>query len=147
MYIIELSLYHINKKGAKHPKCIAPFKRIFASSQAACHRRKETNYMNAFLSEHSNLLLIALIIYSIINLIVLALYGIDKIKAITKGWRIPEKTLIISSIFGIFGAILGMVLFRHKIRKPKFYITLPLILFFEGIVCVIFLAMTYAGMQ
>lgn len=75
-------------------------------------------------------------IYILINLIVFFLYGIDKWKAIHHKWRIPEAHLILASVFGIFGAVLGMLLFRHKIRKPKFYIGLPAIFILE-LVCVI----------
>ena len=31
-------------------------------------------------------------------------------------------------VLGIVGALLGMAVFRHKIRKPKFFVGLPLIL-------------------
>ncbi len=75
-------------------------------------------------------------IYILINLIVFLLYGIDKWKAIQHKWRIPEAHLILAGVFGIFGAILGMLLFRHKIRKPKFNIGLPAIFILE-LVCVI----------
>ncbi|HAB88503.1 DUF1294 domain-containing protein [Clostridium sp. OM05-9] len=74
--------------------------------------------------------------YILINLIVFFLYGIDKWKAIHHKWRIPEAHLILAGVFGIFGAILGMLLFRHKIRKPKFYIGLPAIFILE-LMCVI----------
>ena len=71
-------------------------------------------------------------IYILSNLIVFSLYGIDKWKAIHHKWRIPEAHLILAGVFGIF----GMLLFRHKIRKPKFYIGLPAIFILE-LVCVI----------
>lgn len=75
-----------------------------------------------------------LLVYLIINLVVFAMYGIDKWKAVHDKWRIPENTLISGALFGVVGAILGMVVFHHKIRKPKFYITVPLILIIE-LVC------------
>ena len=75
-------------------------------------------------------------IYILINLIVFFLYGIDKWKAIHHKWRIPEAHLILAGVFGIFGSVLGMLLFRHKIRKPKFYIGLPAIFILE-LMCVI----------
>ena len=75
-------------------------------------------------------------IYILINLIVFFLYGLDKWKAIHHKWRIPEAHLILAGVFGIFGAVLGMLLFRHKIRKPKFYIGLPAIFILE-LMCVI----------
>lgn len=65
----------------------------------------------------------------VINAITLLAYGIDKMKAKKGAYRIPEKTLIALAIIGgSIGAILGMVLFRHKIRKPPFAVGLPVIL-------------------
>ena len=65
----------------------------------------------------------------VINAITLLAYGIDKMKAKKGAYRIPEKTLIVLAIIGgSIGAILGMVLFRHKIRKPRFAVGLPVIL-------------------
>lgn len=63
----------------------------------------------------------------IINISSLLLMGIDKILAIKKKRRISEHTLITISFFGgSIGTLLGMLIFRHKIRKPKFYILVPL---------------------
>ena len=63
-----------------------------------------------------------------VNVIALFLYGIDKWNAKKGLRRIPEKTLIgIAAVGGSVGAYVGMQLFRHKIRKPKFSIGVPLI--------------------
>ena len=52
-----------------------------------------------------------------INIIALALYGIDKYRAVRHKWRIPERTLLlVSFIGGSAGALMGMFLFRHKTR-------------------------------
>ncbi|MFI3308067.1 MAG: DUF1294 domain-containing protein [Mycoplasmatota bacterium] len=64
----------------------------------------------------------------ILNLISFIVFYIDKRKAIKRKRRISEKTLIKLSIFGTTGALLSMYLFRHKTKKNKFVITLPLIL-------------------
>jgi excinuclease ABC subunit A len=41
--------------------------------------------------------------------------------------RISEKTLLLTSIIGgAIGILLGMIVFRHKIRKTKFLIIVPL---------------------
>lgn len=71
----------------------------------------------------------AMIIYGIsVNAIAFLLYGIDKWNAKKGLRRIPEKTLLgIAAIGGSAGAYAGMQLFRHKIRKPKFSIGVPLI--------------------
>lgn len=74
-----------------------------------------------------------LIIYLIINVVVFAMYGIDKFKAIKNRWRIPETTLISAALFGVIGAIAGMLVFHHKIRKPKFYVIIPIIFVIEAI--------------
>ncbi len=75
-------------------------------------------------------------IWFVLNLISFILFFIDKRKAEKKLWRIPESTLILSSVFGIIGGLCGMYVIRHKTKKPKFYITLPLILILEIIVTV-----------
>ena len=71
----------------------------------------------------------------LINAITFAVYGVDKAKAIRGAWRIPEKVLILLAAFGGgIGALLGMIVFRHKIRKPKFFFGVPAILAFEIII-------------
>ena len=53
----------------------------------------------------------------------------DKRSAQKKLWRIPESTLLTVAVLGGgVGCFLGMRLFRHKTRKPKFYIGIPVIL-------------------
>lgn len=65
----------------------------------------------------------------IVNIVAFFLMGIDKKKAQTGVWRIPEKTLFLSAILGGgIGAIAGMQLFRHKTRHRSFVIGMPLIL-------------------
>lgn len=61
-----------------------------------------------------------IVILLVINIVVFALYGIDKAKAKLDAWRISEKTLLIWSFIGGIGGMLGMNTFRHKTRKPKF---------------------------
>jgi len=56
-----------------------------------------------------------------INILGIILMYIDKQKAIHNKWRIKEKTLIlISTIGGCFGILIGMHLFHHKTKKLKF---------------------------
>lgn len=71
----------------------------------------------------------AVIIYGMsVNVIAFLLYGIDKWNARKGLRRIPEKTLLgIAAVGGSVGAYMGMQLFRHKIRKAKFSIGVPLI--------------------
>lgn len=61
------------------------------------------------------------------NVLVMFIYGIDKIKAKNGYRRISEKALLMSAFFlGGFGAIFGMVVFNHKTSKMKFRILVPL---------------------
>lgn len=65
----------------------------------------------------------------IINIISFSLMGIDKILAIKKKRRISENTLLTPTLIGgSIGITLGMIIFRHKIRKPKFLIIVPITL-------------------
>ena len=65
----------------------------------------------------------------IVNALSLALMLIDKIKAIKKRWRIPERTLLmLCAIGGSLGGMLGMKLFRHKTLHLRFSIGIPVML-------------------
>ncbi len=64
-----------------------------------------------------------------LNLILFILMGRDKAAARRGARRIPETTLLaLAVIGGSVGGLLGMILFRHKSRKPAFRIGFPLIL-------------------
>jgi len=86
----------------------------------------------------STIALIILIVYAVLNVISFTLYGLDKYKAVREKWRIPEASLLIAAVFGVIGAILGMIVFRHKIRKPKFKIGVPVIFVVEAAVVIAF---------
>ena len=52
----------------------------------------------------------------------------DKRKAKKHLFRIPEKVLLgIGILGGSLGGICGMIMFRHKTKKPLFSIGLPVI--------------------
>lgn len=72
----------------------------------------------------------AIILYLlIINVSEFYLMYADKNKAIKGLWRIPEKTLLlVSAVGGSLGGVFGMYVFRHKTKKSKFVIGIPLIL-------------------
>ncbi len=63
-----------------------------------------------------------------VNLVSLALYGLDKLKAKKGAWRISEATLLFAALLGPVGALLGMELFRHKTKHVKFKVLVPLFL-------------------
>ncbi len=80
-----------------------------------------------------------IIYFVIINIVGLAIMGIDKRKAIKRTFRIPEATLfMVALIGGSIGSILGMQIFRHKTRHWYFVIGMPLILIIQ-IAIVVFL--------
>ena len=62
----------------------------------------------------------------VINIAAWLMYGLDKWKAKSGAWRIPERTLLLTALAGgSVGALAGMLLFHHKTRKPKFMIGVP----------------------
>ncbi len=75
-----------------------------------------------------------------VNLLALALFGADKRRAVRGQRRIPERVLLGAAVLGgSVGAIGGMLAFRHKTRKPRFSVGLPVILalqvlFFLGVI-------------
>ena len=81
------------------------------------------------------MILRAIIIYLIgITILTFLVFGIDKWKARSGKWRIPEATLIWMSIAGgSIGALLGMYLFRHKTQKRKFNLGIPAILIVQAV--------------
>ena len=65
----------------------------------------------------------------LINASAFVLMLADKRKARKNRWRIPERTLILSALFGgSIGALLGMYTFRHKTKHLKFTLGIPAIL-------------------
>lgn len=75
-----------------------------------------------------NEILVFIVYSAAINILSFAAFGIDKKKAERKKHRISEMTLMILSIIGgAFGSLIGMVAFKHKLSKPKFYIGVPIL--------------------
>lgn len=78
-----------------------------------------------------------LIYLLIINLIGFYMMWSDKRKAKYGKWRIPEQTLfIVTALGGGIGTISGMYVFRHKTKKLKFTIGLPVLVILEIILIV-----------
>lgn len=64
-----------------------------------------------------------------VNVAAWIMYGLDKWKARSGKWRISERTLLIVALIGgSVGALAGMLMFRHKTKKPKFVIGIPVML-------------------
>lgn len=87
------------------------------------------------ISNFNNKEIYLLVYLIIINLFSFILFGIDKKKAERKEWRISESSLIgVSILGGSIGALIGMVIFKHKLSKKAFYIGIPLILVITRII-------------
>lgn len=72
---------------------------------------------------------ILLVVLTVMNLLAFALMGIDKMKAKSGAWRIPEKTLfLVTALFGGLGGTLGMKVFRHKTKHWYFKWGFPVLL-------------------
>ena len=63
------------------------------------------------------------------NIFCFCSFAYDKWQAIQRGWRVPEKVLLgLAFMGGALGGILGMYLCRHKTRKPRFLVLMPVAL-------------------
>lgn len=66
------------------------------------------------------------------NIIGIAVMGIDKAKAKRHAWRIPEKVLFLVSLLGgSIGTWAGMYIFRHKTKHWYFVVGMPAILILQ----------------
>ena len=87
-----------------------------------------------------------LIVYlAAINLLTFCVYGADKRRAKIPGARrVPEKTLFaLALLLGSPGALLGMLVFRHKTRHWYFRFGIPAILLAQAAAAV-FLAQYFS---
>ncbi len=66
----------------------------------------------------------------IINILAFLIYYIDKINSVKNKRRVSEKTLLfLAFVGGSFGAYFSMNIFRHKTKKIKFKLLIPLLIF------------------
>ena len=75
-----------------------------------------------------------------VSVVTFVMFGIDKYRAVKGGYRIPIAVLLgMAFAGGSIGALLGMVVFRHKIRKNYFSVGVPLILVMQVVLlmCVV----------
>ncbi len=86
------------------------------------HQKRKSGIMN--------LVVLLQIVMATINLAALTIFGIDKLQSKRGSWRVPEMQLLLVAFFGPFGALAGMLLFRHKTRKVKFLLV-PVFLIFQ----------------
>jgi uncharacterized membrane protein YsdA (DUF1294 family) len=68
-----------------------------------------------------------------VNVLTLAVYVIDKIKAKRHAWRVSELTLLaLAAVGGSVGAMVAIFVVRHKSRHLKFRYGVPLILLLQA---------------
>lgn len=61
--------------------------------------------------------------FAFTNAIAFVLYGYDKLRASGTGDHVPERQLLILAAMGGWpGALIGMLIFRHKTKKVSFQI-------------------------
>lgn len=78
--------------------------------------------------------------YAMVYLVFMNLSGLflmwsDKYRARNHRWRIPEKTLFLTSLLGgSIGTWAGMYLFHHKTKHWYFVIGMPLILILQIVI-------------
>ncbi len=79
-----------------------------------------------------------LIIYLIvINIVTFIVYGVDKAAAKAHKRRIRISTLLLlAAIGGSLGALLGMMIFRHKTKKWYFVFPVPFMLLVQSVLVV-----------
>ena len=79
----------------------------------------------------------------LVNLAGFFMMGSDKFRARRHAFRIPEASLFtVALIGGSAGSILGMCVFRHKTKHPRFVIGMPVILVVQVILVSILLGIT-----
>ena len=74
----------------------------------------------------------------IINLIAMIVTIVDKKKAQKDKWRVKEKTLfVMSAMGGSLAMYMTMLKIRHKTKKLKFMIGIPLIFIIQVVLLVL----------
>lgn len=68
-------------------------------------------------------------------------FGVDKLNSKKRGVRIPELNLLALAFFGPFGALAGMLFFRHKTRKTKFLLV-PIFAILQALFLIKYCAIT-----
>ena len=75
-----------------------------------------------------------------VNALGLFIMHYDKYLAKNNMWRIPERTLLtIAVIGGSPGCLMGMYTARHKTKKPKFSVGIPVLLILQVLAAAIYL--------
>ena len=68
-----------------------------------------------------------------INIVAFMVYGLDKLLAKLRSWRVPELWLLaLAAVGGSVGAYLAMQLFRHKTLHWRFRLGVPLLFILQA---------------
>ena len=87
----------------------------------------------------------ALVYLAVVNLAACAAAIVDKRRARRDEWRIPESTLLLlAALGGSVSMLITMKLIRHKTRKAKFMVGIPVILALQLLLAAALLAL-YKG--
>ena len=87
----------------------------------------------------------ALVYLAVVNLAACAAAIVDKRRARRDEWRIPESTLLLlAAVGGSVSMLITMKLIRHKTRKAKFMVGIPVILALQLLLAAALLAL-YKG--
>jgi uncharacterized membrane protein YsdA (DUF1294 family) len=79
------------------------------------------------------LILAAATALAVVNLVTFLTFGWDKLAAVERRSRVPERALLILALLGGSpGALLARPVFRHKTRKQPFGAWLALIVFVQA---------------
>ena len=85
--------------------------------------------------DKKTMILATLAVLAIANLISFCLMGHDKKCARQGKWRVPEKTLFLSTAcFGGLGGVLGMKVFHHKTKHWYFIVFFPALLVIQVVI-------------
>jgi len=77
--------------------------------------------------------MVMIYILLIINLFTFIIFSWDKRLSIKHKRRVPENTLLGTAfIGGTIGAILGMLIFRHKVSKKSFLLKFALVVLVQA---------------
>ena len=69
----------------------------------------------------------------LVNIAAFVMFGIDKYRAVHDRWRIPEARLLTSAVIGgSIGALMGMMVWRHKTLHLKFVLGIPAIILIQA---------------
>lgn len=78
---------------------------------------------------------VSIYVITVWNVIVMVIYGLDKLFARKRKHRISEGVLLtLALLMGGMGAMFGMVIFNHKTSKIKFRLVVPVLVLLNAAV-------------